>query len=446
MGAAIISVRGTRSSLRGSLRCAVLAASLLVPAAPSSAVTLREELTQLLQSHPRIKADEYAAKSAAEQVRGAFGGFLPRVDLTGDSGHETINGPTTRAFDNNTSSMARKKITLAATQKLFDGFRAYETYGQAGLKKEVAERTLDSTRQQLILDGISAYYGVLRQARLIEIAVASEQTIRQQADLEDERVQRGAGISLDVLFAKSRLQLSRENRVALEGALRELSARYLQVFGHAPDIAALSPPVLELAALPASLEEATKTAIENNPGLQASNRQVDVAEKSRGIAESALYPNVDLVGQVNWEDNIDAVAGVRRDYSVLVKLSWQLFSGFAAQANIASATLDKSAASETYQYNRRRISEELGVAWQQLMTARERTTVLDNAVALAEEVFDARKRLRDAGRETAINVLDAQSQVFDARSKFIAATYDAQLAIFRVLFSMGLLGPDNLGL
>jgi adhesin transport system outer membrane protein len=410
------------------------------------AVTLRDELTQLLQNHPRIKSDEFAAKSAAEQVRGAFGGFLPKVDLTGDTGHETIRGPTTQVFDNDTSSLARKKITLSATQKLFDGFRAYETYGVAGLKKEIAERNLESTRQSLILDGINAYYGVLRQSRLIDIAVANEQTIKQQADLEDERVQRGAGISLDVLFAKNRLSLARDNRIALEGTLREVVARYVQVFGHAPDIAALAPPVLELTALPQTLDEATQTAIKNNPALIAAERQIGVADKNRNVAESALYPNLDLVGQANWESNVDAVTGVRRDYSVLVKLSWELFSGLTAQANIASATLDKSAASETYNYNRRRISEELEVAWQNLMTARERSKVMENAVDIAEEVFEARRRLRDAGRETAINVLDAQRDVFEARSKFIAATYDAQIAVFKVLFSMGLLGPDNLGL
>ena len=379
-------------------------------------------------------------------MRGAFGAFLPKIDLTGDTGHETIQGPTTLNFDNATSSMVRKKITLSATQKLFDGFRAYESYGAAGLKKEIAENTLAATRQQLLFDGISAYYGALRQSRLIEIAVANEDTIKTQAELEDERVQRGAGISLDVLFAKNRLSLARENRIALEGTLREVVARYVQVFGHAPDIAAMQPPVLELAALPKTLEEATETAIKNNPALIASEQQIGVADKTRGIAESALYPNVDLVGEVNWERNIDAVAGIRKDYSVLVKLSWELFSGFTAQANIASATLDKSAASETYNYNRRRVSEDLEVAWQSLMTARERAKVLDNAVVIAEEVFEARRRLRDAGRETAIAVLDAQKDVFEARSKLIAATYDAQVDVFKVLLAMGLLGPENLGL
>jgi adhesin transport system outer membrane protein len=428
------------------LLCAALASLLAGWSGSIGAVTLREELIQLLQNHPRIKADEYAAKSAAEQVRGAFGGFLPRLDLTSDTGHETIHGPTTRNFENETSSMVRKKATATVTQKLFDGFRAYETYGAANVRREIAERTLASTRQQLVFDGISAFYGVLRQSRLVEIAAANEQTIRQQFELEDERVQRGAGTSLDVLTAKSRLQLAHEERIELEMSLRERAARYMQVFGHAPDVGSMLPPVLQHSDLPRNLDDATQIAFKNNPALIASERQIEVADKNRNIAESALYPNLDLVGQANWEKNIDAVAGIRRDYSVLVKLSWQLFSGFTAQSNIAAATLDKSAASETYQYNRRSVSEQLEIAWQELMTAQRRVEALANAVTIAEEVFEARRRLRDAGRETAIVVLDAQREVFVARSRSVAATHDAQLAVFKVLFAMGLLGPDSLGL
>ncbi len=232
----------------------------------------------------------------------------------------------------------------------------------------------------------------------------------------------------------------------IEGALREVTARYQQVFGHAPNIAALEPPVLQLQPLPKTLADASKTAVTNNPSLKAENKKIQVTEYNRGAAEADLYPQFDLVGQGNWEDNIDSLAGVRRDWSLLVRMTWELFSGFAVQANVAQATLEHSQSLASYNYSRRKVGEDLEVAWDKLMNARERADLLQNAVALAEETFNARKRLREAGRETAINVLDAQSRVFDARENFVAAQYDAQLALFQVLFQMGMLGPKNLGL
>jgi outer membrane protein, adhesin transport system len=412
----------------------------------AGAVTLREELAGLLQNHPRIKSDEFAAGAAHEQVRQAFAGYLPRVDLTGDSGHETIDSPITRASPTAVSSRTRKKITLMVTEHLFDGFRTSQSHHAAEARSDVADKTLAATRQALILDGITAYYSVLRQAKLVEIAASNVETIKQQTALEDERVRRGSGTSLDVLESKTRLQLAVERRVQIEGALREVAARYQQVFGHAPNIGDLKPPGLQLSPLPKTLDEAKKTAIVNNPSLIAEDKKIAVTEYSRGVAEADLYPQVDLVGQGNLEDNIDSVAGLRRDWSVLVRLTWELFSGFAVQAAVAQATLEHSQSIASYNYSRRKVSEDLEVAWEKLMNARERTALLANAVALAEETFNARKRLRDAGRETAINVLDAQSRVFEAQESSVAAQYDAQLALFQVLFQMGMVDPKNLGL
>ena len=80
------------------------------------------------------------------------------------------------------------------------------------------------------------------------------------------------------------------------------------------------------------------------------------------------------------------------------------------------------------------------------MTARERVELLDNAGAIASEVFDARQKLREAGRETVINVLDAQNEVYNARINLTQASGDVLLAIYRVLQGMGRLGPAELGL
>jgi adhesin transport system outer membrane protein len=67
-------------------------------------------------------------------------------------------------------------------------------------------------------------------------------------------------------------------------------------------------------------------------------------------------------------------------------------------------------------------------------------------VAIASEVFEARQKLREAGRETVINVLDAENEVYNARINLTQASGDAQLAIYRLLQGMGRLGPAELGL
>ena len=80
-----------------------------------------------------------------------------------------------------------------------------------------------------------------------------------------------------------------------------------------------------------------------------------------------------------------------------------------------------------------------------MLTARQRVELLENAVNIASEVFDARQKLREAGKETVINVLDAENEIFSARINFVQASYDEQVAIYQLLLAMGQLNAGLLG-
>ncbi len=45
-----------------------------------------------------------------------------------------------------------------------------------------------------------------------------------------------------------------------------------------------------------------------------------------------------------------------------------------------------------------------------------------------------------------INVLDAESEIFNARINFTAASYDERIAVYQLLLAMGRLNAGNLNL
>ena len=86
---------------------------------------------------------------------------------------------------------------------------------------------------------------------------------------------------------------------------------------------------------------------------------------------------------------------------------------------------------------KRKAEEQTRLAWQALQTANERVALLENAVNIAAEVFDSRKKLRESGKETVINVLDAENEVYSARINYTSALYDARVAAYSVLQAIG---------
>src|SRR5512132_3231245 len=124
----------------------------------------------------------------------------------------------------------------------------------------------------------------------------------------------------------------------------------------------------------------------------------------------------------------------------------ELVQRLATSAGLRQAALEYQAARRNHDIVERQVEEATRLAWNELTTARRRVELLDNAVAIASEVFEARQKLREAGRETVINVLDAENEVYNARINLTQASGDVQLAIYRLLQGMGRLGPAELGL
>jgi len=208
----------------------------------------------------------------------------------------------------------------------------------------------------------------------------------------------------------------------------------------------MADPAAPLDLIPSTLDEAVAVALRENPAIVSSETTVEVAGERRRSARADYFPTLDLVGTYNFEDDRDAVVGIRREYSLLLQATWNLFNGFATQASVAQAALDYRASQDNDELVRRRVVEATRLAWQQLVTSRKRVELLENAVNIASEVFESRKRLREAGKETVINVLDAENEINNAQINFTAASYDAQLAAFRLLQAMGRLDLKELGI
>ena len=94
----------------------------------------------------------------------------------------------------------------------------------------------------------------------------------------------------------------------------------------------------------------------------------------------------------------------------------------------------------------REVEEAVRIAWEGVKTGRERIELLENAVTIAQLVFEDRQKLRAAGRETALNVLDAETEVFTARLKLIDAQTDTKISFYQLLLAMGILTPEVLNL
>lgn len=424
---------------------ALVMSCLLVMTEQAGAETLKTEMIRLLQQHPRITSAEKTLSSSRYALDLARAGLLPVISISGEVGPEVIDNPSQRALGK-TWSRTKQIAGLSVTQNLFNGFQTRSEIRSARIGREIAAITLDGIRQSVLFEGVTTYINVLRNQQLIELATETEATIKRQFDLEDERVKRGSGVEVDVLQAKSRLQLAKEKRINLEGVMENAISRYTQVFNHAPDIASMMDPMPPTELIPSSLRKAVNIAISENPAITSAASTIESARETRDAISGERLPVIDLEGSWNFEKHNSTVIGVRRDYSVVLSASWDIFTGFTTSSSQAQATFNYAASKDDREVIIRKVVEQTRLAWQALLVSRRRLELLETAVNIASEVFASRKTLREIGQETIINVLDAENEVNNAQINFTSASYDERISVYQILLSMGRLDATNLRL
>jgi adhesin transport system outer membrane protein len=199
-------LKALKQKLRvGSIIAVVFSYTSLVFSALSHAQTIEQMLATLTQSHPQVRSAIKSVAASKQEIQKAAAGFLPTVNIASDYGPETIDSPTTRSSDGGKRwQKSKQTATLTVTQNLFQGFEDTSATRTARLNQLISETTLEKTSQDIMMTGVTVFIDVLRQTQLVELATQNEETIQIQLNLEDESVQTGSGIAVDVLQAKSR--------------------------------------------------------------------------------------------------------------------------------------------------------------------------------------------------------------------------------------------------
>ncbi|MDG1287895.1 MAG: TolC family outer membrane protein [Rickettsiales bacterium] len=404
---------------------------------------LRLLLQHIGQTHPAIVTQYEQALASEAIISEAKAGYLPQLGVSASYGYQERDR-SGGISSNGVEDSSPLDANLSITQNLFEGFRTNGSVDVAISTMLATNSQYNAVRQQVFLQAINAYIQLVRQQHLLQLSQQNIQTLQNQVALERERMMAGTGISVDVLQTQSRLQLAHDRYASFLGSFHQAEATFTQLFGMKPDYRTLQIPSVSPAAMPRQLQQALKTALANNPTITQSNHQIDAAEQERTVARANYFPRLDVVASSSFSDTGDDISGETSTNALQLRGSWDLFAGFADQSRETRAVHNYQSSLASADNTRRQVVEATERAWAQLVTTQQRATILQNAVSISQQVYRARQRLRDIGSETAINVLGAESELFNSQINAVSALYDSYIARFNLLQAVGMLEPSAL--
>ncbi|MDO9403818.1 MAG: TolC family outer membrane protein [Polaromonas sp.] len=388
----------------------------------------------------RLQYDANLAR--ADQARA---GILPNAGVAA--------GVTRTAFENTNPSVDRsygnQSATLQASQPLYRPAN-WATYEQGFRQVEVARAQLEVAEQDLVVRTSQAYFDVLAAQDTLAFVRAQKAAVAEQLAFAKRNFEVGTSTITDSREAQARYDLVMAQEIAAENDLRVRRIALDTLVGRndtQPKPLAL--PTALPAVEPSSPDTWVLQAEEAHPAIRQARSNVEIAGLEVDKAEAGHKPTVDAVASYNINRNPSGTATTlvnarSNAASVGLQLNLPLFAGFATQNRIRETLSLEDKARSDLEGTRRTVAQNTRTAFFGVLSGQGQVRALEAAELSSQSALDANKLGYQVGVRINIDVLNAQSQLFQTKRDLAVARYNVLLGQLRLRQANGTLTPQDL--
>ncbi|WP_349543624.1 TolC family outer membrane protein [Bradyrhizobium sp. ARR65] len=409
------------------------------------AETLPEALVRAYQSSPQLNADRARQRGADENVPQALSGYRPQIVASLSVGLQAVRNTLP---DNSIEGTTLRPWTigLTVTQVLFNGNKATNSVRVAEFQVLSGREALRNTGQGVLLDATTAYMNVLANQALVESQRTNVNVLREIQATTQRRLAAGDVTPTDTAQAEARLSRGLADLNAAEVALDISKALYTQVIGAPPSQLAAAAPVDRLS--PITMNASIGTAYHEHPAVLGARYDVDVAETMIKVAEGTLLPTVAVQASASRSKQSDTTLGTfgTDQASILGQINLPIYDGGMAASQTRQAKELASQSRMVLEHVRDQTRAAVVGAWVSNEGTKIALTAAESEVRAADVALQGVRREAAGGQRTTIDVLNAQQDLTNARSRLIQAQRDRIIASYTLLSAVGRLDVHTLNL
>jgi outer membrane protein len=387
-----------------------------------------QSLAELFEAARGFDATYLAARSQYDanlaQAAQARAGLLPEVGL-GAGANWSRRDSSNNLLDGTSNS---QNVTLSASQPLYRPANKLAN-DQAKLSIDIAQAQLTQAEQDLIIRTSQAYFDVLAAQDTLTFVRAQKTAVEQQLAAARRNFEVGIASENDL----------RVKRLALDQLVGRTGV------APRPLAAPVNLPPLQPAEPQAWLDRAG----ENHPSVLQARRNLEIAQLETGRAEAGHKPTLDLVGQYQVSRAPSSVQGVpgnvrNNNASVGLQFNLPLFAGYAIQNRVKQTLALEEKARADLESARRGVDLATRSAFFGVVSGQGQVKALEAAEASSQSALEANQLGYQVGVRINIDVLNAQSQLFQTKRDLAQARYNVLLGTLRLKQASGELTAADL--
>jgi len=427
----------TQGVCRGVLM--VLAVAAAVPASgqgnqlPLEISGLRETVTQGVMFSPRVNATWYNFEASREAERGAFGAYLPSVDVYGEYGEEERETPLVDLGD-----YSRDAVRFSITQMLFDGFATRDEVARLGYAKLARYYDFKRASEEVALEVASAYLDTVKFQQLVAYARDNLEVHRSIYDRIEERTGGGVSQGVDLEQATARVALAESNLVTEMANLHDVMTRFQRLVGSLP-ADNLPVPSVPAGQIPELRAMALDLAYQRSPVINSAIENLRSSQEALNATNAPMMPRFDLRYRNEVEHDTDGLDGRFDEEAIELVMSYNLYRGGADSARKREFYNLYNAAIEERKQACLNVRQNVMIDFNNVEALENQVVVLERNKVAQDKTRRAYNDQFDIGQRSLLDLLDSQNEYFDTQRAYMSAVTDLVKAQASTLSNMGLL-------
>jgi len=295
-----------------------------------------------------------------------------------------------------------------------------------------------------------AYFDVLAAQDTLAFVRAQKAATAEQLASAKRNFEVGTSTITDTREAQARFDLVLAQEIAAENDLRVKRLALDTLVGKTdtqPN--PINAPVAVPPAQPVDADAWVAASENASPAILQAKKAVEVAELETEKAKAGHKPTLDLVTSYGVNKNIGASPTIAADSKVTtgtvgVAFNLPLFAGFATQNRIRETLALEDKARTDLEGTRRQVAQAVRTAFFGVQSGYGQVRALEAAEASSQSALDANRLGYQVGVRINIDVLNAQSQLYQTKRDLAQARYNVLLGQLRLRQANGTLQAEDL--
>lgn len=402
----------------------------------ASAESLMEVYNLARDNDAQYQVFTYNYKATLENRIQSRAAYLPSVNASGTAGMVEIVDDTQGPYETT-------ELSLNLNQLLFSR-SAQVAAKQADLTIAQSQAQLTAAEQDLIFRAASAYFGVLASRENLVFAESERKAIEQQLEQANRRFEVGLIAVTDVKEAQAAYDLSVAAEIVAENdlanaseALRVMTGKEITEYMVLADDAPLIRPE------PENVDEWVRTAETSNLTLRVAEYDAELANKAVDEARAGHYPTLGA-GAAYTNTHRNGGTGDSEVANIALQLDVPIYSGGLVSSQTRQAKSLARAAAEQYELTRRSTAQAARNAYRGVLASISQVQALEQALQSTQTAAEATQTGFEVGTRTAVDVLGALRDTYQARANYSSARYNYITNSLGLKQAAGILSPADI--